>query len=175
MSAKPETKPVTIIRMAFLCLDIAMGGLLLGLPSDVKAAACGTVLSPVTVSTTGVAFGVYDAANPSPTTANGTIRIECELGVDVLPNFIVHLSPGNAAGFWPRHMQSGNVKLTYNLFADAAHTIVWGDGTNGTERRTHDELLPMGAANFTMYGVVPQGQFVVGGTYVDTIVVLVEY
>jgi spore coat protein U-like protein len=156
-------------------LDLIMGAALLTLPGKADAAACGTAVSPVTVSATGVAFGAYDATAPAATTANGTIRIACELGVDVLPNFIVHLSSGNAAGFWPRHMRTGNNRLTYNLFTDAAHATVWGDGTDGTSTHTNTEVLPMGNVDFTVHGVLPPGQFVPGGIYTDTIVVRVEY
>ena len=55
-------------------------------------------------------------------------------------------------------------KLTYQLYQDAAMTIIWGDKTSGTASFTIN-----GNGNFTVYGQIPAGQDVNIGSYSDTV------
>ncbi len=56
----------------------------------------------------------------------------------------------------------GGAELSYEVFQDAARTINWGN-TTGTE------MTGTGNANITFYGQIPAGQYVVPGTYTDTL------
>jgi len=56
----------------------------------------------------------------------------------------------------------GGAELSYEVFQDAARTINWGN-TTGTE------LTGTGDANITFYGQILAGQYVVPGTYTDSL------
>ena len=154
---------------------IVAGVFAFGAASPAVAVTCGTALSPLTVSVTGVNFGNYDAQTSARDDAEGTVTVACALGVDVLPAFTVSLSKGNANLFHPRRMASGASTLDYNLYTSASHITVWGDGTGDTKTRSFPGLLVLGNAELTIYGSVPPGQFVNAGAYNDTIVVTIDY
>jgi len=160
---------VTVIRLLLgLCA-------LCGATQPAHALLCGTGLDPIGVSVTPVNFGSYTPTSPLALTANGTIKISCGLGLDLLPDFAVALSQGGGGGFLPRRMANGTAHLAYNLYATPALLDIWGDGLAGTVTETFSSLLHLGSVNFTVYGRVPAGQFVPSGTYSDTITVTVTY
>ena len=71
-------------------------------------------------------------------------------------------------------MISGTYTMDYNLFTDAAHLTIWGDGTPGT-------ILVAGIAPnntnviHTVYGRIPGNQNLFAGAYTDTITVTITY
>jgi spore coat protein U domain-containing protein, fimbrial subunit CupE1/2/3/6 len=154
---------------------IVAGLFALAISTPAAAVTCGTALSPLTMSVTGVNFGSYDAQASSPDEAEGTVVVACALGLDVVPAFTVSLSKGNANRFFPRRMASGASTLEYNLYTSASRVTVWGDGTGDTETQSYSGLLVLGNAELTIYGTVPPGQFAAAGAYVDTIVVTIDY
>lgn len=130
-----------------------------------------------TASATGVAFGNYNPTNSSPTDATGNVHVFCTvLLVSVLAQTNISLSTGSGT-YADRKMSSGSNLLGYNLYKEATHTTVWGDGTGGTGIFTDNTLiLVLGTSiNHTIYGSVPAGQYVAAGSYTDTITVTVEY
>ncbi len=129
----------------------------------------------MSVSATGVNFGTYEPLSPPATESNGTVRIACELSLDVLPPFLVKLSSGAATHFSPRALTSGLSRLSYNLYTTPALTSVWGDGTSDTDTQSYTGLLVLGHVELTIHGAVPAGQFVAAGAYVDTIILTIEY
>lgn len=139
------------------------------------AVVCGTLLDPISVTASTVAFGTYDPLLPGATLANGNVRIACGLGVDVLPSFVVRLSRGQSVSYAPRYLKAGTTSLAYNLYTTAALATVWGDGTAGTSVRSISGTLLVGSINLPVYGAIAPGQLVGAGTYTDTITVTVEY
>lgn len=144
--------------------------------SPAHAAICGDGANPVVVTATPVAFGLYSPGSPSPTNANGTVTVACTVVAgNTLPSFTAALDAGIAGSFAPRQMDFAGTRLNYNLYTDAAHTIVWGDGTGGTSTQSYDASGAQGQVNFTVYGQMPAGQYVAPGSYADTITVTVSY
>jgi spore coat protein U-like protein len=149
---------------------ILLAWLLLTRPA--AALLCGTFLDPMTVSATNLNFGNYLAG--SDATANTTVTIRCSLlGLDLLPDFRVQLSAGNAATPDARYLKLGSGKLYYNI-RDGSGSV-WGDGSAGSVEQTYDGLLSLGSINFTGFGRIPAGQYVAAGTYGDRITVTVIY
>lgn len=146
-----------------------------GLPGDAHALLCGTVLSPVSVSATNVAFGSYLPTSSGPVTATGDITIRCALVVDLLPSFTVSLSTGGAGGFSPRKMATAGSQLDYNLYTATDYATVWGDGTGVTQTVTKSSTLQLNSVPLTVQGRIPAGQWVRAGAYQDTILVTVSY
>ena len=72
-------------------------------------------------------------------------------------------------------MLNGSEALNYNLYLDTARTIIWGDGTAGTQTyfiknppNNQDVAVPV-------YGRIPTGQSVSKGTYTSTITVTLNF
>jgi spore coat protein U-like protein len=143
-------------------------------PKPAQALLCGTVLDPISVSSTTLVFGNYLA--PSQSAANHTVTISCGLGLDLLPSFTVALSAGQAASFGPRKMSFGAALLNYNIYTTPGFATVWGDGSGATVTQSFNgSLLSLGSTTFTGYGRVPAGQYVAPGGYTDTLTVTVTF
>lgn len=142
----------------------ALAAVLLLLPASARAATC-------TVSATPVAFGVYPPFSGTPTTSTGTTTVHCVAGA---ANIVIALSTGGGGAYANRRMSNGASNLTYQLYSDAAHTMIWGNGTAGTV--TVSAHVPSnGTQNNTVYGQIPALQGVRPGAYTDTITVTVTY
>jgi spore coat protein U-like protein len=135
------------------------------------------------VTAGGVAFGVYDQLATTSDDSTGTITVTC---VNTGPantrvNYTVALSTGVSGVYSQRYMQAGMPRLNYNLYRDAARTIVWGDGTSGTALITGTLAVGPGQGNgtksatYTVYGRAPAQQDPAPGNYGDTIVVTLAF
>lgn len=147
---------------ALLCSDLVRAG--------------GSLVQSCTVSATAVPFGVYNPMNLSVSNGSGTVTLTCSV-VSLLSSWTIYLSAGNSASFATRLLKSGTNSLSYNLFTNAAHTIVWGDGTAGTGSVSDTELIGVGNTifNYPVYGQLAAMQDKPSGTYSDSITVTVDY
>jgi spore coat protein U-like protein len=81
------------------------------------------------------------------------------------------------------HLTLPGETLGYNLYRDAARSLVWGDGTSGTTFPTGRFVFNPPSfgnnqqAQFTVYGRIPANQNPAAGTYqtVSPVTVIVEY
>jgi spore coat protein U-like protein len=113
-----------------------------------------------------LAFGVYDPLAAAPADSSSTMSYRCPKGQAVQ----ISLDAGLAGSFSARALTMGTERLLYNLYLDAARTIVWGDGTGGSQ--VGPGVTTHGAGGTTtvyVFGRVPAGQDVAAGTYADTI------
>jgi spore coat protein U-like protein len=120
-----------------------------------RAASC-------TLDLQGVVFGTYDTLSNQALNGAGSITVTC----DVFASYSLALSPGNGT-LLARELQSGANTIFYNLYTDALHDIIWGDGTGGT-------ALVNGSGTYDIYpiyGHVPAGQNVPAGAYSDTVTI----
>ena len=132
-----------------------------------------TVAKNCTLTTSPVNFGAYDpvAANATaPLDCTGTLTVTCTKGAAAK----IGLNAGsNAQGATRRMSQSATAYLTYEIYTDAAHTVIWGN--------TATDSLDIPAApnrnprNFTAYGRVPSAQDAAVGSYTDTVVATVNF
>jgi spore coat protein U-like protein len=98
-------------------------------------------------------FGAYTPASGNRD-ATSTIGVRCTNGVP----FQIALSGGGSGSVANRQMTSATVpteKLAYQLYTDAARTIVWGDGTGSTAVATGTGGGFLALRSFTVYGRVP--------------------
>lgn len=104
--------------------------------------------------------------------ATSQVRTNCTSGVP----FSIGMSPGSSGDLLQRRMVHGSVAgeyVTYELFGDASHTQLWGDGTAGTNL-----VFATGTGTVqgtTIYGEVPVQDTARPGEYSDTIIVIVSY
>ncbi|MDE2220040.1 MAG: spore coat protein U domain-containing protein [Gammaproteobacteria bacterium] len=133
------------------------------------------------VSATGPAFGVYNPLSATPAYANSAVHVSCTLlsGGATTVNLVSSYSTGNSGSYASRSMLSGASVLRYNLYYDAAYTLIRGNGTGGSQMGGATLNLtpgtPTQTASGTIYGRIPAGQDVAAGSYADTIVVTITY
>jgi spore coat protein U-like protein len=133
---------------------------------------CGSFLNPMSVSASALSFGNYLPGGNSA--ANTTVTIKCALlGLDLLPDFRVRLSAGNAVTPDARYLKLGTGKLFYNVYTGDGG--IWGDGSAGSVEQAYDGLLSIGNISLTGFGRLPAGQYVPAGTYADRITVTVIF
>ena len=128
-----------------------------------------------TAGTTGVAFGTYTPLTPVPLASTGSVTVQCFI-VFGTASATIDLSTGASGSFMARTLTNGTNTLQYNLYLNAAHTQVWGDGSGGSLIN----MLTLTAgfnstATATVYGAVYALQDPVPGGYADTITVTVNY
>lgn len=125
------------------------------------------------VTTVGVAFGLYDVFSSTPVVSTGSVTIRCVgLGQGIEP-VSVALNTGTSGSFHPRKLFGGSDTLSYNLYLDAGHSQIWGDGTGGTMK--HVSVSNSRPVILTIFGRIPPGQDVSAGTYSDTIVTTIDF
>ena len=130
-----------------------------------------TINAVCNISATNLDFGVYDPFGATPLDATSTVTLNCT------PNtaYSIALNSGLHSGgsFSSRSMKlaTGPELMDYNVYRDAAHTEIWGDGTASTF--IVSGTTPVGTpspVNVTAYGRIPAGQNALPtGAYADTI------
>jgi spore coat protein U domain-containing protein, fimbrial subunit CupE1/2/3/6 len=136
-------------------------------PSAANAAMI-CVLSP-----TGVAFGQFSG---SKLTSTGAIVVHC-IG-NGRADYELELSTGESGTYDPREMKKGPNRLSYNLYTDASHAEIWGDGRHGTEVVSGRlDIDRQGFLTFSIpvYGKIPKQPEPAPGNYSDTIVATFDY
>jgi spore coat protein U-like protein len=83
-------------------------------------------------STQSVNFGGYSTRSATPTDGMGNIQVTCSGTLGQTVSYTVAIGSGMAGSFFPRKMFSSASALIYNLYTDAAHVTIWGDGNAGT-------------------------------------------
>lgn len=123
------------------------------------------------VSVTPVQFGSYNPLLPSDIRTTGIVTYSCTESRPVS----ISLSRGEGP-FEHRTMGHGPDKLFYNLYLDAAGTMIWGDGTGGSQVYRDPAPPPDTNVSVPIYGFVParQRQAKVG-LVDDTLVVTISY
>jgi spore coat protein U-like protein len=184
---KPSVRTITEQMGRFprtLLITLLAAGVLL---ASAQSAAAGTtatatimvsttVASTCTVSANPLSFGTYQPGEGSMS-GSTTLAVRCTKGAP----FSVALNAGTGGGtVTQRLMSMGASKLQYNLYTTAAHTSVWGDGTQSTATvsGTGRGLMSGAAITQTVYGKVPDSPANVDltpGLYTDTITVTVSY
>ncbi|WP_414639502.1 Csu type fimbrial protein [Allosphingosinicella sp.] len=136
---------------------VALGALI----SSPAGAACFLAVTPITFD--------YNPISAVTSTASGQIQVTCTLSSD---SGVVYLSKGDSNDYSLRKMSGKDSKLNYNLFTSSTYSLVWGDGTGGTGTRAAagrtTTILPV-------YGRIPGGQLVSGGSYTDAIIITFTY
>ncbi|BCT93540.1 hypothetical protein LYSHEL_25640 [Lysobacter helvus] len=130
-----------------------------------------------TITTTAVAFGVYDPQATGALDGTGSVRLDCSNYGTVN----VALDDGGATSYPARRMTtpSGPDLLGYQLYTDNARSIVWGDGATAATDTVNcfigissdgcvSTLFSLRATR-TIYGRIPALQNVGIGNYSDTV------
>jgi spore coat protein U-like protein len=141
-------------------------------PIAIVASLSFSAFAVCSLTTTSISFGNYDVFSTAALDTNGSIVFRCGSGDH---NISVSLNQGGAPSFNPRWMLKGSEVMNYNLYLDAARTVIWGDGTAGTQ--TYIIRNPPNNQDVTVpvYGRVPSEQSISKGAYGDTITVTINF
>ncbi len=131
------------------------------MPTTSAQAAC-------SLSGAAIAFGNYDPISLTPLDTAGAVVYRCGSSDH---NITITLSRGGGTSFATRRMVNGAEQLFYNLYRDAARTVIWGDGTGGTQAYTIGNPQNNQDTSVPIFGRAPAGQNVSVGNYSDTITV----
>jgi spore coat protein U-like protein len=125
------------------------------------------------VLASGVAFGVYNPESGSSTDATGLVTLHCSSDLGDSP-YVISLSAGGGT-YAGRLLHSGSFNLRYQLYLDAAHGRVWGDGGSGTS--VVQGAIPRDGRMlfYPVYGRIPAGVAIAPGAYADRIVMTVSF
>lgn len=145
-------------------------------------AAAGPAWGACSASATDVTFGSYYPFAAAPLDFNGTITVTCTASSGTSP-IVIALDVGSViaggAGYAERKMAMQLNYLGFNLYTSAARTVVWGDGSAGSQTVTAPASLASsgGTASFTVYGRLREGQrrYSPPGSYLDVITVTLTY
>src|SRR5438270_4499664 len=147
------------------------------------AIALGLLLAPVVaqaincswdVVPTNINFGAYSAFSNTAVTATSAFQFTCTPPATAT----MTLSRGTSASYNPRIMTRTTlpaITMNYNLYMDAANTIIWGDGTSGTQFLTFPSTPGNKTYTGTIYATIPPGLNVGPGTYTDTVQVTLDW
>lgn len=126
------------------------------------------------LTSSSVPFGSYDVFSPTPLDTVGQVIFRCSQNDK---NVSISLSRGGSADFSPRRMTNGASILNYNLYRDAARTVIWGDGSGGTQTYFINNPQPNNTdIPVSVYGRILAGQSTAAtGNYSDTISAVVNY
>jgi spore coat protein U-like protein len=126
-----------------------------------------TIVNSCTIEATDMAF--LDTNVDVDRTATATVTVDCSSPNDT---FDIALNGGGSGDITGRQLSDGTNTINYNLYTDATHDTVWGDGTNGV---VVGSISTGEDQDFTVYGLIPAQTAKPEGTYTDTIVATVTY
>jgi len=129
------------------------------------------------VGASGVAFNMYDPIGGALRDSSGTITVYCNGDQGVQVSYTIVLTAGSGS-YSARTISLSGVAINYNLYTDAARTLVWGDGTSGTNIITGTVTLTGSttSTSHTVYGRIPASQTQArAGQYSDTLTVQLTY
>lgn len=121
-------------------------------------------------SISGLNFGSYDVFGGA-LDSKGKLSFTC---TDFTPgdDIRIRLGPGLEGGGGRRRLQNASFVLEYNLYADLAHTVVWGDDTGQSGVSVP---LEFGGNDVDIFGHIEANQNAHTGIYTDTVLVTVVF
>lgn len=142
----------------------------LSCPRAAQAAAGGC-----SVSASVVAFGTYSPLSSAALSSTGQITFQCNSGGGTV-TIMLDAGVNSGGSFANRSLSNGlGALLKYQLYTDAAHTSIWGDGKTPPTTDVTVTYVKQQPVVTTVYGSLPALQNVPAGAYTDTITVTFSY
>jgi spore coat protein U-like protein len=161
LPAKLKKAPAGLLIRAFLVLLAAVA-----MPPMAQASC--------SLSAASISFGNYDVFSPNHLDSIGQLVFRCAPNDN---NVAISLSRGGSPSFSPRRLVNVGSFINYNLYLDAARSVVWGDGSGGTQTYFISNPKPNNAdIAVPVYGRISAGQSAAAfGNYSDTITAIINY
>ena len=134
-----------------------------------------------TIDVQPVSFGMYDPLAGTTVDAVGRVTYVCgNLSSSSLAQgakaIRIELDPGSSSTF-QRSMSAGTGldHLEYNLYLDATHRTIWGNGTNGTDVYVDSSPPNRTPVVVPIYGRIAAMQDVPAGQYADALLARIVF
>jgi spore coat protein U-like protein len=130
-----------------------------------------------TIATAPVSFGAYDAISANaaqPLDGSGSVTVQCTSGASasIMLGQGSNADAGSSDDSPLRRMKSAaGEHLAYSLFADSSRSVIWGNSGASAVSHTGSGL----ATQLSVFGRIPAGQNVPGGSYSDTVLATVNF
>jgi spore coat protein U-like protein len=124
-----------------------------------------------TIETRPLSFGIYDPEAGTSLDALAQVIYTCNQHANKIR---IEMTTGSSNQF-DRSMFSGPDRLRYNIYLDATHRTIWGQGLYGTDVY-YENNPPNGTPVVVLaYGHIPAAQNPPPGQYVDALTVRVLF
>lgn len=170
------------MKASFAIATIALAGIAGTAAAGNKTATLSvtaTVAGSCEISTTPVAFGIYDPTSTIPTRETGAVTLTCVKDLTSAVSLDLGVQPNGTV----RNMKgTGAEVLSYQLYqpivgstsCNGSETTVWGDGDNGSKFQV-PAAPDATARTYIICGQIGSGQNVSPDTYSDTVTAKVEF
>jgi spore coat protein U-like protein len=152
-------------------------------PRGLMSAAPTSSKRTCTINVRPVSFGTYDPLAGAALDAVGQVIYMCgNLGSSGVPTdsdkktIRIELETGLANTFNPRAMYAGTTdRLEYNLYLDATHQTIWGQGAFGTDVYVDPKPPNKTPVIVPIFGRIRSMQDVAVGQYVDSLIARIVF
>lgn len=165
---------LSFARALRLSAVLLAGLLAIGIATPSPALAC--TLCSCSATATDINFGTYDPTSSTPSDTSGTVMVNCTGLVSLFGSVDISSSAGSSGNAAQRTLRQSTNTLNYNVYVNGARTIVFGDGSAGTQKISTplNGLLIFGQSAF-IYGRIPARQWARAGIYSDAVVITITY
>lgn len=128
-----------------------------------------------------LAFGVYDTLATSPTDTAGSLLVSCTPGVSdpLTTSYTITVAGTGVASDAVRSISQGVHRLYFQVYKDAARSMVWGNGAGAgagvAGSVSSPSALLTATRSHTAYARLPAAQRVAPGLYTGSLLVTIEY
>lgn len=164
-----------IVKLASLAIALVVSSSAIAASGSVNGGfkTQAAISSSCLLSSSNVAFGAFTpTATATKLSANGIISATCSNGVV----YNLSLNAGLKGTIATRMMGGGAVqnadKLAYNIFTNAAGTIIFGDNTSGSKITVTGNGTLQAT---TIYGSLLTNQYITPDNYADTLIISMAY
>lgn len=131
-----------------------------------------TVVASCSVTANPMNFG-STVPTPIATDVDASTTISATCSVNTPYYVALDAGAGQGATTRLRRMSGQGGTVDYTMYTDAGRSIVWGDDSNGTSKRSATGTgRPQ---TLTVYGRIPAGQSPAAGAYTDVVTVTVFF
>ena len=130
-----------------------------------------------TIETKPLAFGSYDPLAGTAVDGVGEVIYTCGTkgaAASAVKNIRIEISRG-LSNSYDRQMRSADDRLSYNIYLDADHRTVWGDGSSGTDYYFNARPPNKTPVTVPAYGRIFPEQDVAVGQYSDVLQVKIYF
>jgi spore coat protein U-like protein len=119
-----------------------------------------------------IAFGTYEPTSAIALDTVGNLVYRCTQRDH---NIMITLSQGGGTSYATRRMVKAADQLFYNLYRDAGRTVIWGNGSAGTQAYIIANPPNNQDISVPIFGRIPPLQNAGEGIYGDTITVTLTF
>ena len=153
---------------------LALSGAALADTKNASFTVSATVAKACAISAANLDMGTWSGSGDLTGTSN--VSVKCSTGT----SYAVDLSAGaGSPSLANRKLANGADLLSYNLYADAARTEIWGDGLAGTfvVSGTGAGMADANKANLPVYAKILEADLLAAkpGTYSNSITATITY